>query len=45
MSMVTAGELAEELAITADWLGLDRVEVVGRGDLAPDLAKAVAAIS
>jgi uncharacterized protein len=37
-----AGELAEELAVTARWLGLSRVEVMARGDLAPDLAKAVA---
>lgn len=37
-----AGELAEELATTAQWLGLSGVEVVPRGDLAPDLAKAVA---
>jgi uncharacterized protein YcaQ len=37
----TANELAEELAIAATWLGLDGVEVMRRGDLAPDLAKAV----
>jgi len=37
-----AGELAEELAVTAQWLGLSGVEVMLRGDLAPDLAKAVA---
>ncbi|MGH8960601.1 MAG: winged helix-turn-helix domain-containing protein [Jatrophihabitantaceae bacterium] len=37
-----AGELAEELAITASWLGLDGVQVMPRGDLAPDLAKALA---
>ena len=37
-----AGELAEELAVTAQWLGLGAVEVMPRGDLAPDLAKAVA---
>jgi hypothetical protein len=36
-----ARELAEELAITARWLGLGDVEVMPRGDLAPDLAKAV----
>jgi uncharacterized protein YcaQ len=36
-----ASELAEELAITAQWLGLDDVVVMPRGDLAPDLAKAV----
>jgi hypothetical protein len=37
-----AAELAGELAVTARWLGLDGVEVATRGDLAPDLAKAVA---
>ncbi|MEO8889817.1 MAG: winged helix-turn-helix domain-containing protein [Jatrophihabitantaceae bacterium] len=37
-----ANELAEELAITARWLGLDGVQVMPHGDLAPDLAKAVA---
>ena len=37
----TAAELAAELAATAEWLGLDRVEVVPRGDLAPELARAV----
>ncbi|MCW2497471.1 crosslink repair DNA glycosylase YcaQ family protein [Jatrophihabitans sp.] len=36
-----AAELAEELAVTAEWLGLDGVEVMGRGDLAPELARAV----
>jgi hypothetical protein len=36
-----AAELAEELASTASWLGLDGVVVMPRGDLAPDLAKAV----
>jgi hypothetical protein len=36
-----AGELAEELATTASWLGLGGVVVMPRGDLAPDLAKAV----
>lgn len=36
-----AGELAEELAVTAKWLGLGGVEVMPRGDLAPDLAHAV----
>jgi uncharacterized protein len=36
-----AQELAEELAVTAEWLGLDGVAVLPRGDLAPDLAKAV----
>jgi uncharacterized protein len=34
-------ELAEELAITADWLGLDGVVVMPRGGLAPYLATAV----
>lgn len=37
-----AAELAEELAITASWLDLDGIEVTPRGDLAPDLAKALA---
>jgi hypothetical protein len=37
-----AAELAQELATTAQWLGLLSVEVMPRGDLAPDLAKAVA---
>jgi uncharacterized protein YcaQ len=37
-----AAELAEELAVTAQWLGLSGVVVMPRGDLAPDLAKAVA---
>lgn len=36
-----ADELADELAIAADWLGLDGVEVMPRGDLAPALDKAV----
>jgi uncharacterized protein len=36
-----AEELAAELATTAAWLGLDRVEVVGRGDLAKELIAAV----
>jgi uncharacterized protein YcaQ len=36
-----AHELAEELATTAEWLGLGGVAVSPRGDLAPDLAKAV----
>ena len=38
----TATELAGELALTAEWLGLDAIEVMPRGDLAPDLAKALA---
>jgi uncharacterized protein len=36
-----AAELAAELAITAGWLGLDGVEVTGRGDLGPALSRAV----
>jgi len=36
-----ARELADELALMAAWLELDRVEVVHRGDLAADLAAAV----
>jgi uncharacterized protein YcaQ len=32
------GELAEELRLMAGWLGLDYVAVIGRGDLAADLA-------
>ena len=39
----TAAELAEELGQLAGWLGLDRVEVVGRGDLAPVLRTEVKA--
>jgi len=38
-----AGELAQELAVTARWLGLDGVVVMPRGDLARELADAVAA--
>ena len=38
-----AGELAAELATMATWLGLERVQVVARGDLAPALQKAVGA--
>jgi uncharacterized protein len=37
----TVTELAEELALMADWLGLDRVEALPRGDLGPALAKEV----
>jgi len=37
-----ADELAVELRSMAAWLELDRVEVVGRGDLAPALVEAVA---
>ena len=36
-----ADELAAELRSMATWLDLDRVEVVGRGDLAPILARAI----
>jgi len=39
----TAAELAEELGQLAGWLGLDRVEVVGRGDLSPGLRAEVTA--
>ena len=35
-----AAELSAELASLADWLGLDAVELTGRGDLAPELAAA-----
>jgi uncharacterized protein len=34
-----AGELLAELQLMAAWLGLDRVEVTGRGDLGPMLAR------
>ena len=37
----TADALAEELRMTARWLGLDRVEVVERGDLANTLTDAL----
>jgi uncharacterized protein len=36
-----AGELAEELALTATWLDLDGIDVVRRGDLAKELAAAI----
>jgi uncharacterized protein YcaQ len=36
-----AGELAEELRITAEWLGLSRVQVVPRGTLASRLSVAL----
>jgi hypothetical protein len=38
----TAAELAAELALMARWLGLERVEVRDRGDLAPALRQLVA---
>ncbi|WP_211877701.1 winged helix-turn-helix domain-containing protein [Pseudarthrobacter albicanus] len=38
----TAVELAAELQLMAEWLGLDRVVVSPAGDLAPALAEAVA---
>jgi uncharacterized protein YcaQ len=37
----TASELAAELDLMAGWLGLDRVEVRDRGDLAPALRQVV----
>ena len=40
-----AGELAQEAAVTAQWLGLDGVEVNRRGDLAGELARAVRSLS
>jgi uncharacterized protein YcaQ len=36
-----AAELAAELWLMADWLGLERLVVAGAGDLAPELAAAV----
>jgi len=36
-----APELAAELRLTGEWLGLDRVELVPNGDLAPELAAAL----
>ena len=36
-----AREMAAELHLMADWLGLDEVEVAPKGDLAPALAKVV----
>ena len=41
--LAVASGAAGELAALAAWLGLDGVTVVGRGDLAPALAAAVAA--
>jgi hypothetical protein len=37
----TPAALAEELRLTAAWLGLERVEVVDRGDLASALTEAL----
>lgn len=37
----TAAELAAELELMAGWLGLDRISVAARGDLAPQLARHV----
>jgi uncharacterized protein YcaQ len=37
----TADELAAELRMTAEWLGLDEVKVKPHGDLAGDLAEAL----
>jgi len=34
----TAGELRGQLEAMAAWLGLERIDVVPRGDLAPGLA-------
>lgn len=39
-----AAELAAELASTATWLGLTGIEVMDRGDLAPELALAARAL-
>jgi uncharacterized protein YcaQ len=36
-----AQELAEELAVTASWLDLDKIEVMPRGDLSKELAAAL----
>ena len=38
---LAADELAEELALMAAWLGLERIVVEGRGELAPALQAAV----
>lgn len=37
----TAERLADELRLTAEWLGLDEVAVLPRGDLAPALATCI----
>jgi len=36
----TAAELYDELQLMADWLGLERIEIVPSGDFAPALARA-----
>ena len=38
----TADELLAELRLMADWLGLERIEIAGAGDLAPALSRALA---
>jgi uncharacterized protein YcaQ len=40
-----AGELMEELRLMASWLGLDRIEVTGRGDLGPSLQRLAGGVS
>ncbi len=40
----TAAVLADELTLMAGWLGLERVEVAGRGDLASALDGALQAL-
>ena len=40
-----AGQLMEELRLTASWLELDRIEVTGRGDLGPSLQHLAGAVS
>jgi uncharacterized protein YcaQ len=37
----TANELAAELHLMADWLGLTKVQVAKRGDMATKLAAAI----
>ena len=39
-SWEVATELASELKVMAEWLSLERVEILPRGDLAPALAAA-----
>ena len=38
----TAAELADELRLLAQWLGLESIEVLGTGDLVPALSQAIA---